>query len=258
VTRPLFLLSNDDGVHAAGLHALRAAVEDFADVVVVAPHVERSGAGQGLSLTSPLRMEKIAENTFAVEGTPTDCVIFALNKILDRKPDWVLSGINRGSNIAQDTLYSGTVAAAMEGVVHGIPAAAFSFSGRRAFKQVDYAAAQKIVTMLFQREDLIKPTAALGLGVLNVNIPDLPFEAIKGLKTATLGRRLYDAQIVEGTDPRGRKYFWIGGGGEAFADIPGSDCNLLADGFVTLSILRPDHVHAEANARLAESLRGFR
>ena len=114
--KPLFLLCNDDGVHAPGIKALAMAIEKYGDVIVVAPHVERSGSGQGLSLTVPLRMERLSSNTYAVEGLPTDCMIFALNNILDRKPDWVLSGINRGSNIGQDVLYSGTVAAAMEGV----------------------------------------------------------------------------------------------------------------------------------------------
>ncbi len=261
--KPLFLICNDDGVHAPGVRALLMAVEPFGDCVVVAPHVEQSGSGQALSLTRPLRMERLASNIFAVEGTPTDCVIFAMNKLLDRRPDWVLSGINRGANIAQDTLYSGTVAAAMEGAIHGVPAMAFSFSGRRRFEITDYAEAVKVVRMLFSMEQALKPQEP---GVLNVNIPDLPLAQIKGFRMADLGRRVYDAQIVEGLDPRGRNYYWIGGGGEAYADQPGSDCNLLAEGYVTLSVLRPDHVHQEANARLRstmesrldEALRGTR
>lgn len=252
--KPLFLISNDDGVHAPGVRALLMAVEGLADCVVVAPHVERSGSGQALSLTTPLRMERLSSNIYAVEGTPTDCVLFAINKLLDRKPDWVLSGINRGSNIAQDTLYSGTVAAAMEGAIHGIPAMALSFSGRQSFEITDYAEAVKIIRVLFEHEALIKPPGPNGSWVLNVNIPDRPLSQVKGFRTATLGRRIYDAQIVEGLDPRGRKYYWIGGGGDAYADIPGSDCNLLADGYVTLSVLRPDHVHQEANDRLKAHL----
>jgi 5'-nucleotidase len=196
-------------------------------------------------------MERLGPNVYAVEGTPTDCVLFALNKLVPRKPDWVLSGINRGSNIGQDTLYSGTVAAAMEGAIHGIPAAAFSFSGRRALELSHYAEAGKVVRMLFQQEDLIIPKEP---GVLNVNIPDLPLPKIRGFRVAELGRRVYDAQIVEGVDPRGRPYFWIGGGGEGFADLPGSDCKLLAEGYVTLSVLRPEHVHAAAHARLRSTL----
>lgn len=252
--KPLILIANDDGVHAAGIRALLMAVEPLAECVVVAPHVERSGAGQALSLTAPLRVERIASNIYAVEGTPTDCVLFALNKVLDRRPDWVISGINRGSNIAQDTLYSGTVAAAMEGAIHGIPAMALSFSGRRSFEITDYAEAVKVARMLFQHLDEIKGTLAGEPGVVNVNIPDVPFENLKGFRVAHLGRRIYDAQIVEGIDPRGRPYYWIGGGGEAFDDQPGSDCNLLAEGNVTLTVLRPDHVHQEANARLRTTL----
>ena len=252
--KPLFLISNDDGVHAPGVRALAMAVENLGDCIVVAPHVERSGAGQGLSLTTPLRMERIAANIFAVEGTPTDCILFALNKLVDRRPDWILSGINRGANIAQDTLYSGTIAAAMEGAVHGIPAMAVSFSGRKSFEITDYAEAVKVIRLLFSQESALKPTAATGPSVLNVNIPQLPFDQIKGFRVATLGKRIYDAQIIEGVDPRGRPYFWVGGGGEAYADLPGSDCNLLAEGYVTLTVLRPDHAHGEANTRLRATL----
>jgi 5'-nucleotidase len=251
MAKPLFLLSNDDGVHAPGIRALKMAVEGFADVVVCAPHVERSGSGHGISLTAPLRMERIESNVYAVEGTPTDCVMFALAKLLDRKPDWVLSGINRGSNIGQDTLYSGTVAAAMEGCVAGIPAMAVSLQARRAFELTDYLDAVKVVRVLFDNMALLEPART---GVLNVNIPHLPVASIKGFRTAALGRRIYEGAIVSSVDPRGRPYYWIGGGGEEFVDIPGSDCNLLAEDYVTLSVLKPDHVHQAANDALRQNL----
>lgn len=251
--RPLFLISNDDGVHAAGVQALAMAVEPFGDVLVVAPHVERSGSGQALSLTQPLRAEKIATNIWAVEGTPTDCILFALHKLVDRKPAWVLSGINRGSNIGQDTLYSGTVAAAMEGCIHGIPAIAVSLQGRRSFELNDYSEAIKIIRVLIQDETLLQPAHG---NVLNVNIPHVPVGRIKGFAVCGLGRRVYEGVIVESTDPRGRPYYWIGGGGEEYVDIPGSDCNLLADHYVTLSVLKPDHVHDAANRALAAGLSG--
>jgi 5'-nucleotidase len=246
-TRPLFLICNDDGVHAAGIRALAQAVEPFADYVIVAPHVERSGSGQGLSLTQPLRTEKLAPNIYAVEGTPTDCVIFALNKLLPRRPDYVLSGINRGSNIGQDTLYSGTVAAAMEGCIQGIPSVALSLKGRKAFELADYGDAIKVVRLLLSHEELLAPAKG---AVLNVNIPDIPLASMRGFSVTRLGRRIYDAAIAESIDPRGRPYYWIGGGGEDVEDIPGTDCKLLTEGYVTLTVLSPDHVLQSANDAL--------
>lgn len=249
--KPFFLLCNDDGVHAAGIHALAEAVSPFADYMIVAPHVERSGNSQALSLTTPLRMERLQSNVYAVEGTPTDCVMFALNRLLDRKPDWIVSGINRGSNLGQDTLYSGTVAAAMEGCIAGIPAMAVSLRGRRMFEVHDYAEAVKVVRILFENAALL----AAGKGcVLNINIPAGPVSKMKGFAVTTLGRRVYDGLIVEGTDPRGRPYYWIGGGGEEFLDIPGSDCSMLAQGFVTISALQPDHIHHSVNEHLKQGL----
>ncbi len=249
--KPLILLCNDDGVHAPGIKALAMAVEPFADVVICAPHVERSGSGQALSLTTPLRVERIASNTYACEGTPTDCVMFGILNLLDRKPDWVLSGINRGSNIGQDTLYSGTVAAAMEGCLHGVPAMAVSFNKRDAFELTDYADAAKVVRVLFTHADLLAPARQ---GVLNVNIPDAPLASMRGFKVCTLGRRIYESQIVPSVDPRGRPYYWIGGGGSEFVDMPGSDCVLLDQNFVTLSVLQPDHVHPEANSAISGTI----
>jgi 5'-nucleotidase len=246
VTRPLFLLSNDDGVYAPGLRALASVVEHFGDWVIAAPHVERSGAGMGLSLATPLRAEKLAANIYAVEGTPTDCVLFALSRLLDRRPDFVLSGINRGSNVGQDTLYSGTVAAAMEGALSGIPAAAFSLKGRRAFAAEDYQDALVVVRTLLERADLI--AAAKG-SVVNVNIPDVPLARMRGVAVTGLGRRIYDNAVVEGTDPRGRPYFWVGGGGEDVVRTPGTDCHELTEGWVTVTALTPDRTDEAVQAR---------
>jgi len=248
MARPLFLLSNDDGVHAPGIRALAEAVGGIADWIIVAPHVEKSGSGQGISLVSPLRVEKLAANIYAVEGTPADCVMFALNRLMDRRPDFVISGINRGANIGQDTLYSGTVAAAMEGCLHGLPAMAISLQGRRAFEKSDYVHAVQVVRKIFTHRDEL----AVAHGhVLNVNIPHVPLDQMQGIVVAGLGRRLYDNQITENTDPRGRPYFWIGGGGEDVEKIPNTDCTLLAERFVTISALSPDRT----NPVLHETLR---
>jgi 5'-nucleotidase len=254
MTKPLFLLCNDDGVHAPGIKALATAMEKYGDVIVVAPHVERSGSGQGLSLTLPLRMERLTSNTYAVEGSPTDCMIFALNRILDRKPSWVLSGINRGANIGQDVFYSGTVAAAMEGCIHGIPSIAFSLAKNNAFELQDYADCIKVVRAIFDQIELFTPAHG---NVLNVNIPNVPFADMKGFKVTTQGRRIYEAQIAEAVDPRGRPYYWIGGGGSDFEVIPGSDCNLLAEKYVTISVLTTDRINHNRNAELEKKLKDF-
>jgi len=253
MTKPLFLLSNDDGVHAAGIRALAQAVEPFADWLIVAPHVERSGSGHAISLSTPLRLEQLASNIFAVEGTPADCVMFAMSKLVSRRPDFVISGINRGCNIGQDTLYSGTVAAAMEGCLHGIPAIAVSRQGRRAFALADYADAIKIVSLLFQNPALLAPARA---AVLNVNIPDVPLSRMQGFAVAKLGRRIYDNQIAESVDPRGRPYYWVGGGGEDTQPIAGSDCTLLAAHYITLTALSPDHADFKVNEALHAGLAG--
>lgn len=245
--KPFFLICNDDGVHAAGIRALAQAIEPFADYLIVAPHVERSGSGQGLSLTQPLRTERLSSNIYAVEGTPTDCVIFAMNKLVPRRPDYVLSGINRGSNIGQDTLYSGTVAAAMEGCIQGIPSVAFSLQGRKAFEIGAYADAIKVVRLLLAHDELLAPAKG---AVLNVNIPDVPLASMRGFAVTRLGRRIYDSAIAESIDPRGKPYYWIGGGGEDVEDIPGTDCKLLSEGYITLTVLSPDHVLQSANDAL--------
>ncbi len=251
--KPLFLISNDDGVHAPGIRALAAAVEPFADWVIVAPHVEKSGSGMCVSLNVPLRKEKLAANIYGVEGTPVDCVMFALNRVLDREPDMVLSGINRGSNIGQDSLYSGTIAAAMEGCLRGIPSVAFSLDARRAFEISDYADAVKIVRLILKNPNYLKPASS---SVLNVNIPSLPLSKIRGFAVCPLGRRIYDAQISENIDPRGRPYYWIGGGGDEIEHIPDTDCTLLRDHYITLTALSPDRVAQAANTNLKDQLEG--
>jgi 5'-nucleotidase len=247
------LLSNDDGVHAPGIRALAEAVTPIADVVVVAPHVERSASSHAISISLPLRVEEIGPNFFAVEGTPADCIMLACRKLLRRKPNWVLSGVNRGANLGIDTIYSGTVGAAMEGTLHGIPSMAVSCFGR-AKDILHYETAGKVVRLLLEQpeiQDIAKD------GLLNVNVPNLPWNRLRGIAVATLGRRIYEEEMQEGTDPRGRSYFWIGAGGEMFDNIPGSDCVLIDEGFVTVSVLRPSFLDESGNERLKQRLQGI-
>jgi 5'-nucleotidase len=251
--RPLFLISNDDGVHAPGVRALAAAVKDLGDVVIVAPHVERSASSHAISIHLPLRIEQVEPNIYAVEGTPADCVMLAIRKLLRRKPSWVLSGINRGANLGIDTIYSGTVAAAMEGTLHGIPSIAVSCYGKER-ETLNYGAAGRVVRMLLERPEVLGDVTRNAL--VNINVPNLPFEQLKGITVATLGRRIYEESMQEGTDPRGRSYYWIGAGGEMFEDIPNSDCVMIDQGFVTATVLRPSFLDEQGNSLLKSKLAG--
>lgn len=245
--RPLFLISNDDGVHAPGVRAMAAAVKDFGDVVIVAPHVERSASSHAISIHLPLRIEQVEPNIYAVEGTPADCIMLAIRKLLRRKPTWVLSGINRGANLGVDTIYSGTVAAAMEGTLHNIPSIAVSTYGK-AREHLHYDSAARVVRMLLEKPELIADVTKTSL--LNVNVPNLPFEKLKGIAVTSLGRRIYEDEMQEGVDPRGRSYFWVGAGGEMFEDIPNSDCVMLDQGYVSVSVLRPSFLDEQGNASI--------
>jgi 5'-nucleotidase len=227
------LLSNDDGVHAAGLRALAAAFAGE-EVWVVAPDREQSAASHAISLHRPLRIGEVAPHRYAVDGTPTDAVYVGLNHILrERRPDVVLSGVNHGPNLGNDVLYSGTVAAAMEGALLGCHAVAVSLA---APPPHDFHHAATFAAALARRLAGLPPAPPV---LLNVNVPG---GAVRGWRVAPLGRRDYGNEVVEKTDPRGRKYYWIGGeGGARWRDLPGSDCNtVFGDGLASVTPLRLD------------------
>jgi 5'-nucleotidase len=203
--RLLVLLTNDDGVHAPGIAAARAALEAIGDVHVVAPDREQSGTSHSLTLNRPLRIQQLGDRLVSVDGTPTDCVLVACNSLLPRRPDLVVSGVNAGQNMGEDVSYSGTVAAAMEGTVLGIPSIAVSLAIN---ERRDYAAAASVAA------DVAQVVARRGLprgSFLNVNVPDLPRERIAGVRITKLSTRVYRDVVVEKLDPRGRPYYWIGG-----------------------------------------------
>jgi 5'-nucleotidase len=218
----MFLLSNDDGVHAQGLAALAEAVAPLGEVLVVAPDREQSAASHAISLHRPLRVGAVREGWWEVDGTPTDCVYLGLHHLAaGRRPALVLSGINRGANLGDDVNYSGTVAAAMEGALSGVPAVAFSLvSPSRAFA---FAPAVPFVRALV-RSLLANPLPDGAL--LNVNLPEGP---IRGYTWTRMGKRSYGQLVEERKDPRGRTYFWIGGTEKDHQDLPGSDCNAVYD-----------------------------
>jgi 5'-nucleotidase len=221
-SRPRILVSNDDGYFSEGLQTLVEAVSPLGEVWVVAPDREQSAASHAISLHRPLRIKEVRERWFAVDGTPTDCSYLAVNHLLkDNRPQLMVSGINHGANLADDIMYSGTVAAAMEAAFLGIPAIAFSLVTRGPF---DFGPAGRFARALVT-EALSRPLPPRML--LNVNIPG--GVEPDGYVITKQGRHSYGQNVVEKEDPRGRKYYWIGGTEYAHDDIPGSDCNTVID-----------------------------
>lgn len=219
---PRLLLSNDDGLHAPGIQALAEAVGDLGELWVVAPDRERSACSHAITLDRPLRAHEVQARRYAVDGTPTDCIYLALHHLLaERPPDLVLSGINRGPNLGDDVLYSGTVAAAMEGAFHDVPSVAFSLCVRGGPADFTHAAAH---ARAFTRA-LLGRALPPGL-LLNVNYPEGP---IAGTAWSTLGRRRYARVVTARHDPRGKPYFWIGGEPLAHEAVPGTDAVAVLD-----------------------------
>lgn len=228
------LVSNDDGVNAPGIKALTEALSDIAAVLTVAPDRNCSGASNSLTLSNPLRISRLDNGYISVHGTPTDCVHLAIRELCEGEPDMVVSGINAGANMGDDTLYSGTVAAAMEGRFLGLPAVAISLTGSEG-KHYQSAAfyARRIVEGL-----LAHPLASDQ--ILNVNVPDLPLAQIKGIKVTRLGARHKAEGIVRTQDPAGREIFWLGPpGGEQDASS-GTDFHAIAQGYVSITPLTVD------------------
>lgn len=241
------LVSNDDGLESPGLQALAAACSSFAEVWVVAPDREQSAASHAISLHRPLRLSQVRERQFAVDGTPTDCVYLAMNHVMrDRRPDVVVSGINKGANLADDVTYSGTVAAAMEGALFKVPSIAFSLATRT--RKWDFSHAAAFAARLVQTVAARPPPHG---SLLNVNFPDGP---VKGFTLTKLGKRAYGQVVAERTDPRGRPYYWIGGDELGHEDVPGSDCNAVHDD--KLVSITPLHLNL-TDDRLLEALRGL-
>jgi 5'-nucleotidase len=239
----MILVCNDDGIQSEGLTRLVGAVQPLDRVVVVAPDRERSAVSHALSLDRPLRADQVREGWFAVDGTPTDCVNLAVNGLLAERPWLVVSGINRGANLGDDITYSGTVSAAMEAVLLGIPAVAFSQVGRVAF---DFGAAADFARALVRAlQDGELPPDTL----LNVNVP----EGVRpsGFAVTRQGKRRYGDAVVEKTDPRGRKYYWIGGTELGFEDAEGTDFAAINDGLVSVTPLHLDLTNYDSMAAVS-------
>jgi 5'-nucleotidase len=229
------LLSNDDGYAAPGLAALAEALAPIADITVIAPERDRSGASNSLTLDRPLRLRRAANGFYFVNGTPTDCVHLAVTGMLDHRPDMVVSGINLGANMGDDTIYSGTVAAAMEGYLLGVPAIAVSLASKHGNHFATAARVARQLVERCQRQAFAEPV------LLNVNVPD---EAdVHGLRVTRLGRRHKAEPAVPVVTPRNETVYWVGAAGEAADAGEGTDFHAVANGFVSITPLQIDLTH---------------
>ena len=233
------LVSNDDGYLAPGLAALAQAMRRFGEVTVVAPEQNASGASNSLTLNRPLTVHQAANGFLYMNGTPTDCVHVALTGLLERAPDLVVSGINNGQNMGDDTIYSGTVAAAMEGYLFGIPSIAFSHVDKGHDHLEDAARAAALLVERFLARPL--PGAVL----LNVNIPNLPASRLGAPVCTRLGKRHEAEPVIRETSPRGETIYWVGSAGEARDAGPGTDFHAVAGGAISVTPLQIDLTHRE-------------
>lgn len=244
------LVTNDDGIYAEGLGVLESIARELSDDVwVVAPETEQSGAGHSLTMHEPLRLRRIEERRYAVSGTPTDCVLMAVLQIMpEHKPDLILSGINRGVNLAEDVTYSGTIAAAMEGTLLDIPSIAMSMS-------YNDPEAMEWQSPSHFAPDIVRKLMQTGWpsgNLINVNYPGIPVDEIQGIKICPQGRRKIGEKLEKRMDPKGRPYYWIGGpSDQPYDDLPGADYMQLKKGFITITPLCMDLT----NYRLLEDIR---
>ncbi len=248
LARARILVTNDDGIRAEGLAALEAIARQVSDdVVVCAPEQEQSGAGHSLTIHRPLRLREVEAQRYAIDGTPTDCVLVAVNHIFaDKQPDLVLSGINHGPNMAEDVTYSGTVAAAMEATLLGVPAMALSIA-------VGEGGACDWETPRHYIPEILAKVARMGWPsevLMNVNFPEVPHRDVAGLRVVPQGRQKKGDTIHERTDPRGRRYFWIGEANTLADQDRPCDVTALADGAVSLTPIHLDMTHTATLARL--------
>ncbi len=248
------LVSNDDGYLSMGINTLTEALERVADVVVVAPDRNRSAASNSLTLSRPLRVSQYGENRYKVDGTPSDCVHLAVTGFLDDEPDLVVSGINHGANLGDDVIYSGTVAAAMEGRFLGLPTIAVSLVGKTLVgaKLTHFETAARVAVELVEK---LERAALAPDTVLNVNVPDLPYEDLQGIRATRLGFRHKSEQILKDTDPYGRPIFWIGPAGGGADTGEGTDFHAIEQGAAAVTPLKVDLTRHDAVPGIAEWLR---
>ncbi len=242
------LLSNDDGYLAPGLIALYDALRSVAHIDVIAPDRNRSGASNSLTLSRPLRLKHHDNGVISVDGTPTDCVHIAVTGLLEKEPDMVIAGINAGANLGDDVVYSGTVAAAMEGRFLGLPAIAVSLAGQKLQHYDSAVKAIEILVNKLQTTPLDKDT------LLNVNVPDLPWHEIKGFVATRLGFRHKAEPVIKSQDPRGASIYWVGAAGVAADAGDGTDFHAVANGYISVTPVQVDLTRHQQVAAVSEWL----
>jgi len=228
------LLSNDDGYKASGLELMAQTLAEIAEIIVVAPERDRSGASNSLTLTSPVRAHTEPNGFIRVDGTPTDCVHLAITGLLKQEPDMVIAGINSGANMGDDVLYSGTVAAATEGRFLGLPAIAISMNSSDPHHYATGARVIREIVLQLQQNPLSADT------ILNVNVPDLPYDQIRGYRSTRLGHRHKAEPVVKTKDPRGHTIYWVGPAGAEQDAGPGTDFYAVREGYVSVTPLQVD------------------
>jgi 5'-nucleotidase len=242
------LISNDDGILARGLGLLGEAAGDLGRVTVVAPDREQSATSHSLTLHRPIRATRRADGAYQVDGTPTDCVLLALDALMPEKPDFVFSGVNHGPNMGEDVLYSGTVAAAMEGLAAGIPSVAFSFgSFDLEHLESHRAGLTRLLGGIVAIDSFPRDT------LLNVNLPPIPGDQVKGVRVTHLGSRVFHEEVARMKDPWGRDIYWIGGGHVTWSGGADSDFRAIGEGFISVTPLHVDMT----NYDLLEAARGW-
>lgn len=236
----LILVTNDDGFFSKGIQVLAEALEELGEVFIVAPDRDRSAVSHALTMHRPLRVDLIRDRTYSVNGTPTDCVVVGVKKLLPREPDLIVSGINKGANLGEDVTYSGTVSAAIEGAILGVPSIAISLVGERPFRYESASHfALKIAKVVLEKG--LPPDT-----LLNVNVPNKPLQEIKGIKVTKQGKRSYENSIHEIFSPWGEKQYWIGGGVVSWQKMEGTDIQAIIENYVSISPLHIDLTNYQA------------
>jgi 5'-nucleotidase len=240
---PLILVTNDDGIQSEGIKALYRELSEIGDTYIVAPESEKSAVSHALTMHRPLKVDQLDEKIFTVNGTPTDCVVVAVEKILPERPAVIASGINKGANLGDDVTYSGTVSAAIEGTLFSIPSMAISLVYRNGEQMLYFSTAARFAKALVAyilRKGLPSDT------LLNVNVPNIRYEDIRGLKFTRQGKRSYDNAIHETFDPWGRKHFWIGGGTPTWQTGNDTDFNAVSQDYISITPIHLDLTNYEA------------
>ncbi len=228
------LITNDDGIHAKGILTLFETLSKKHQVTMIAPHIERSSCGHGITLGEPVRLQKTDDHMYSCSGLPADCILIGLGHVLlEDRPDLVISGINHGANLGQDRFYSGTMAAAREAAYRGIPSIAVSLVTKNGDANTHFDVAANYLQELIEKnvQEHIPP-----MSMLNINVPNLPAEEIAGYKDSFAGFQVYSEKVLDRVDGRGKDYFWIGGVHGGHRDIAGSDCNWVSQGYVSLDL----------------------